>query len=400
MAQQHPNSSNATGHVKLVQRKHGDQWYAKYRRPDGRQVERKLGPAWTGNGRPPAGYYTARTAEEALQAILTDLRRGVGGWDGTGATFADAATEYLRFVEHVRQVGAVTVKDYRGVINGYLLPEFGDQPIEAITPDTIDAQGEADHRRQALEQGDRPPPHRASRRVQARRRVWGLERNPASADLVERPKVVYTGEFDTLDRDELEALGRAAHDRQDAAIYLTAAYTGLRQGELLGLRWRDVDFVGGLVHVRRNFTGGVEKMPKGKRVRSVPMMPRVADELARLKDRGYLTDDGDLVFSNTAGDHLDVWALGAGSTRRSSGPGCAASASMICATCSVRSPSRCSTRTRSSRTWGTSTTRPHSATCTTSRAAGRAAATSGGRRPERLPECLPNRDRSGRTERT
>ena len=37
-------------------------------------------------------------------------------------------------------------------------------------------------------------------------RVWGLERNPASADLVERPKVVYTGEFETLDRDELELL--------------------------------------------------------------------------------------------------------------------------------------------------------------------------------------------------
>ena len=134
MAQQHPNSGNATGHVKLVQRKRGDQWYAKYRRPDGRQVERKLGPAWTGNGRPPAGYYTARTAEEALQAILTDLRRGVGGSDGTRATFADAATEYLRFVEHVRQVGAVTVKDYRGVIDRYLLPEFGDQPIEPPTP--------------------------------------------------------------------------------------------------------------------------------------------------------------------------------------------------------------------------------------------------------------------------
>jgi hypothetical protein len=54
----------------------------------------------------------------------------------------------------------------------------------------------------------------------------GLERNPASADLMERPRVVYTGEFDTLDREELEAPVREAHDRQDAALYVTAAYTG------------------------------------------------------------------------------------------------------------------------------------------------------------------------------
>lgn len=37
------------------------------------------------------------------------------------------------------------------------------------------------------------------------------------------------------------ALVRAAESEQDAAIYLTAAFTGLRQGELLALRCRDVD---------------------------------------------------------------------------------------------------------------------------------------------------------------
>jgi hypothetical protein len=36
-----------TGHVFRVERKRGPVWYAKYRLPDGRQVQRKLGPAWT-----------------------------------------------------------------------------------------------------------------------------------------------------------------------------------------------------------------------------------------------------------------------------------------------------------------------------------------------------------------
>jgi integrase len=83
-----------------------------------------------------------------------------------------------------------------------------------------------------------------------------------------------------------------------------AAFTGLRQGELLALRWSDVDFVGGLLHVRRNFTGGREKVPKGKRVRSVPMMAEVVDTLARLKNREHFTEDDDLVFGSTVGEHL------------------------------------------------------------------------------------------------
>ena len=49
------------------------------------------------------------------------------------------------------------------------------------------------------------------------KRVWGLAENPASADLVERPNVTYTGEFDTFDADEIQRLLVAADDEQDAA---------------------------------------------------------------------------------------------------------------------------------------------------------------------------------------
>ena len=75
------------------------------------------------------------------------------------------------------------------------------------------------------------------------------------------------------------------------------------------MRWDCVDFVAGLVHVRRNFTGGREKVPKGKRVRSVPMMPAVIDTLTALKGREHFTDDGALVFCSETGGHLDHFEL-------------------------------------------------------------------------------------------
>jgi integrase len=92
-----------TGHVFRVERARGPVWYAKYRLPDGRQVQKKLGPAWTERGRPPAGYYTKRLAEDWLRETLDAARRGtLPGMVRTGASFVDAAIEYLRYVEHDR----------------------------------------------------------------------------------------------------------------------------------------------------------------------------------------------------------------------------------------------------------------------------------------------------------
>jgi len=47
-----------------------------------------------------------------------------------------------------------------------------------------------------------------------------------------------------------------------AAIYLTAAFTGLRRGELLALRWPDVDLEGQAIRVRASYTGGQLTTPK------------------------------------------------------------------------------------------------------------------------------------------
>jgi Phage integrase, N-terminal SAM-like domain len=55
---------------------------------------------------------------------------------------------------------------------------------------------------------------------------------------------------------------RAAASEQDAAIYLTAAFTGLRRGELLALHWRDIDFTGSVIRVRGSFAAGALTTPK------------------------------------------------------------------------------------------------------------------------------------------
>ena len=65
-----------TGHVSLKQRARGPVWYLKYRLADGHQVQKLLGPAWTGKGRPPAGSYTAKMADEELQKTLVKAREG------------------------------------------------------------------------------------------------------------------------------------------------------------------------------------------------------------------------------------------------------------------------------------------------------------------------------------
>lgn len=305
-----------TGHLKLLDRREGPVWFTKTRVP-GRtpeQTTRRLAPAHLGGGKPAAGSLTRRQAQDALADLLAVERAKVGGgaYDRgqSTATFTDAAREYLRFVEDVRKRDQSTVADYRGVIDGYLLDEFGERTLDSITADDIDRYKERllDERRLSNRTIVRHLTvlHGIFKRA---RRAFKLKENPASAEMVERPPVVYTGEYDTYSWDEIELLAAHAETAQDAELYRVAAFTGLRQGELLALRWRDVEFVGGLVHVRRNFTNGVDKIPKGKKVRSVPMVPDVLDALARLKDRELFCGEDDLVFCSPTGGYLNHDAM-------------------------------------------------------------------------------------------
>ncbi|HEY0278384.1 MAG TPA: tyrosine-type recombinase/integrase [Solirubrobacterales bacterium] len=294
-----------SGHVFRVERKRGPQWFAKYRLPDGRQVQRKIGPAWSERGRPAAGYYTKRTAEDWLRGVLDEARRGtLPGLVKTGVTFSEAADEWLRYVEHDRDRKPSTIVGYKAILRAQLLPAFGDEPIESITTERVESW---------LAGFDRAPATRIKALVllngifKRARKVYGLPTNPAAE--VERPPMRQSGDIDVFSLEEVMALVRAASSTQDAAIYLTAAFTGLRRGELLALRWRDVDFANQVVWVRSSYADGALTTPKSGKVRSVPMAPDVAEALAKLGQRKNWTADDDLVFVGQSGSYLDGRAL-------------------------------------------------------------------------------------------
>jgi integrase len=292
--------AHVSGHVVLRQGSRGAVYYLKYRLPDGRQIKRRLGKAWTQRGRAPAGYYTARTAEEALQATLADARRGtLAGMNTVNAKFADASAEWLRYVEHDRDIKPSTLSDYRHMVKR-LDRTFGETPIERIAAENIERW------RASLSCSNRTTQKYLivlNGIFKRAMKVYKLPGNPMA--LVERPRVRHSSEIDVLSAAEVRALVASTSTELHKALLLTAAFTGLRMGELLALRWGEVDFTAETIRVVRSFTIGGESSPKSGKPRSVPMVHEVATALTRIGQREHFTTDEDLVFAGAAGGHLD-----------------------------------------------------------------------------------------------
>jgi integrase len=301
-----------SGHVFRRDRKRGPAWYAKYRLPEGRQVQKKLGPAWTERGRPAAGYFTKRMAEAWLGDTLAAARRGtLPGLVRTRTTFADAADEWIRYVDEDRDCKPSTLRDYRSVLDAQILPAFADIQIEDLTRQLIE-----DWRAGMSGVGSRPLSNRTRNKaltilggvLERARKVYGLPSNPARD--VEKLRERYDAtSFDFYSPEEVHALARAAASEQDAALFFTAAFTGMRRGELVALRWRDVDFERTAIRVSASYANGHLTSPKSGRARVVPMVPEVAAALAKLGQREDFTADDDLVFPGELGRYIDASAL-------------------------------------------------------------------------------------------
>jgi integrase len=84
-------------------------------------------------------------------------------------------------------------------------------------------------------------------------------------------------------------------------LTLTAAWTGIRRGELLGLRWGAVDFDAEKIHVDESYVLGGYDPPKSGHGRSVPLPARVARELRAIRLATPYAGDGDPVFAHPEG---------------------------------------------------------------------------------------------------
>jgi integrase len=273
----------------------GDSWYGRWR-VNGRQVQRKLGPVR------PAGTrlgLTKSQAEAKLRKLIGEVSHVA---PDHRVTFAEIADTYLHHVEFVMERKRSTVQDYKIMLDRHLGPHFAEKPIDRLTADDIGAYMAAKAREglatktiaNHLNFAHGVFAYAVKRGMIAANPVASVDRPRASgAD----PDIRY------LDRTEVEALLRAVPDDllgpTDRAVYLTATMTGLRQGEIVALRWRDVDWTAGLVRVRRNYTRGQWGTPKSRRSsRAVPMADRLAAELERHYQRSAYQADDDLVFAH------------------------------------------------------------------------------------------------------
>jgi integrase len=258
-------------------------WFGQWRAGE-RLTSRVIGPVRKPGTR---DGLTRVQAERELQRLV----QSHGPAQVRGITVSEAGE---RLLEHLEAMGRkrATLADYESVLRVHLVPFFGEKPLDKITRADVE-RFMASMRRAGA----------ASKTIVNAVGVLhgvlkhaGVRENPAKG--VELPAVGRSADIRFLLPEEVDALVRSSSDFE-GALYLTAAWTGLRQGELVALRWRDVDWTAGRIRVRQSYVRGEYTSPKSRRgVRSVPLADRVAAELERHSQRSHYQDDDDLVFGH------------------------------------------------------------------------------------------------------
>jgi integrase len=196
-----------------------------------------------------------------------------------------------------------TVENLQSETRTHLAPFFGERSLDGIDADDV-----ADLIATLARKGLSP---KSIRNVigtlsalfnfaKAPRRGWAST-NPC--DGAELPAIPEPDEVRFLTRPELDRLiqhaRRGVYRQIDQALYSIGAMTGLRLGELLAVRWRDVDWAAGVIRVRRNFVRGRYGTPKSRRSsRAVPMADEVGGVLDRLYKASRYQGDDDPVFAH------------------------------------------------------------------------------------------------------
>jgi integrase len=286
-----------------------ESYYGQWTPPGGKQIKRRVGFKRTPGS---AEGLTVRQAETGLRKLMASVTATAPV--GERLTIAEVGAKYLAHLERVGRKRS-TIAAAEMTLRAHLEPFFAERALDAITHNDV-------HDLIAVMEGKGLAPKSIRNYIGTLgaifvfaahpRRRWASE-NPCQG--VELPAVAEASEVRALDLDEVEALVAAAQpgafEAIDRALYRTAAMTGLRMGELIALRWRDVDWTAARIRVRQNFVLGEFGTPKSRRsTRSVPMADEVGGELERLYKQSCWQGDEHLVFANpTTGNPLDKSAL-------------------------------------------------------------------------------------------
>jgi integrase len=241
---------------------------------------------------------TTREAQREMRRLLTALDAGT--YIEPGKILVKDFLERWLAAYAKAQVSPKTFERYAEIIRCHLIPAIGGLDLAALRPLHLQAyyasavesgrrprRGEAlDDRARGLAARTVLHHHRVLREALHQAVKWQmLARNPA--DAVEPPRPVRT-EMRALDEAETARLIEASAGGRLYLPILLAATTGLRRGEILAVRWRDIDLEAGTAAVRQSLeqtkAGLSFKEPKTQKGRRVIALPELAiDALRRHK---------------------------------------------------------------------------------------------------------------------
>lgn len=241
-----------------------------------------------------------REAEQALIEIMRQVHRGEYQ-ELKKISFADFAHKWLNdYAEGT--VKPSTYSSYKHIIQTHLILYFGDFQLRNITPDIV--QGYVSRK---MRQGVLSPKTINNTLVPLKKMLkhavrWGyLRQNPAQH--VEKPRVEPV-EMSFLTPGEVGLFLKEVNPDY-YPLFLTAVLTGMRRGELLALKWDDVDWNSSTIFVRRSLYKGGFVTPKSKTSRrTIVISPRLRDVLLAHKINSS-ADKNNLLFCTSKGKPLE-----------------------------------------------------------------------------------------------
>ena len=224
-------------------------------------------------------YFYGDTRKEVQEKLKIALREQQQGMLVTGPQ--QLLKTYLE--NWLEQVYKPTVKlnsyvQYRSIIHHHLIPAFGSVPVQKLTPEKLHA-----FYRQKLDEGSAPATIRLIHAVLSRALGDAVKQGLVARNVVTlvTPPRIERYEAKTLSAEQAEKLLEAARGSRLDTLLIMALTTGMRRGELLALRWDDVDFQQSLISVHRTMSrvGGYgyrESEPKTRSSRRRIVLPNVA----------------------------------------------------------------------------------------------------------------------------